>query len=813
MSPGGAGEPALIGREADCRAIDALLDAARSGRGAALLLRGEAGIGKTALLGYAVGRARGMTVLAARGIESESEIPFSGLSELLRPLLDRLEMLPARQAAALASALAIGPPVGGDRFAIAAATLSLLASASTSGPLLVVVDDLHWLDTSSAEAVLFAARRLDAEPAALLFAARDEVSARFGDVAIPERRIAGLDRTASLALLAAAGAGRIAADVAERLVRETRGNPLALVEIPRLVSEGQLAGSDDLEAPVPVGERIEQAFSCRIAGLPGETRRALVVAAASDSRELDVILRAVRELGLRAQALEPAEAAGLVAIGDLELEFRHPLVRSCVYYTAPAARLRAAHAALARALSRRGDELADRRAWHLAAAALEPDEEVAAALESAAVSALRRSGYPAAARTFERAARLSPDAHARARRLFAAAQAWHLANRSERAIGLLEDAASLAGEPLLRAEIQHLRARIDIWRGPALDAFRLLCAEADRLETLAPDRAASMLADATLSAITGGELARAVQAARRAHAIAGPLGGAMEVVTALQLGKALILTGDARAGYPLIMRVGELFDAGDPLQAGQAVAECAPALMAVEEYELADRLLGAVISAGRTANALGLLQYCLGAQSELDARVGHWASAYANGFESIDLAREAGQSGQLSYNLARLARVEAAQGREESCRAHAAEALELARTYDFGSAFPFAESALGLLELGLGRLDAAVEHLLSTQELWERAGFREPGRLEWEPDLAEALIRAGRRDEALATLERLEREANLRPAAAEPAGGWSGCTLARAAALRCRGLLAPEDGMEALFDAARGWHARTATPF
>lgn len=805
-------EHVLIGREAECRAIDDLLGMARGGQSATLLLRGEAGIGKTALLGYAARQATDMLALSARGVESESEISFSGLSELVRPLLDRIGSLPAPQAAAIASALAIGPPIAGDRFAVAAAALSLLASAAASGPVLVIIDDLQWLDTSSAEAVLFAARRLDAEPIAMLFAARDESHGQRSGYGVPERRIHGLDRESSLALLRSSTPS-IGQEVAERLFRETGGNPLALVEIPPLIPASQLAGHEPLDAPLRVTERIEQAFAKRIDGLPADAQSALLVSAASESRSVEVIAAALRELGLTTAALETAETAGLVALDGGELAFRHPLVRSCVYYGATSAQLRSSHGALARALEGRGEEAADQRAWHHSASSLEPDETIAQALEDAALRARRRSGYPAAARTFERAARSTPAIEARARRLFQAADAWHLANQSDRAVALLEEAATLTLDPFLRAEVQHLRGRIDSWRGPAIDAYRMLCREADAIETSAPEKAAMMLSDATLAAITGGDLPHAVAAATRAHELALPLGGAIELISALQLGKALILTGQARAGYPLIMRCAELFDPLEPLDHGDEVAQCAPALLAVEEYGVADGLLARVIAAGRQANALGLLTYCLGAQAELDVRTGRWSQAYANGFESVHLAREADRPGQLSYNLARLARLEAALGREEACRAHVSEALELASGLDFGSTFPFAASALGLLELSLGRLDAAIQHLSRTNEHWDRIGLREPGRLEWQADLVEALVRAGRRDEAEPVLDDLERHSGAEPASDPIASAWTGPFLTRAAARRCRGLLAAEGDIDREFQAAFDWHAQTTTPF
>jgi DNA-binding CsgD family transcriptional regulator len=793
---------ALLGREAECAKIDAQLELVRSGWSTSLLLRGEAGIGKTVLLQYASERAADMKVLTARGIGSESEIPFSGLLDLARPILDRLDEIPAPQAAALAGALALGPPVKGDRFTISAATLSLLAAAAAEGPLAVVVDDFQWLDTASAEALLFAARRLDAEPVALLFAIRDGEALSFDTGGLPELRVEGLDREASLSLLRTRFPGRISETVTERLFLETGGNPLALVEVHRLLSPEQLEGREELETPLPACASIERVYARRIAELPEGTQTALLVAAASASPHLEPVLAAQRELGLPADSLEPAESAGLVEISDLQIEFCHPLARSSVYHGASAGSRRTVHRALASAFAA-SDDGAGERAWHLAAASLEPDEEVAQALEEAAAAARRRSGFAAAASAFERAARLTPDGNTRARRLLAAAEACQLANRSERASGLLDEALTLAEDPLLRADIQHLRGSIGAIGRSGRDAFRLLCDEAEKIELIAPERAAMMLADATTGAINGADLLAGVEAARHAHELARPLGGMIELLTALGLGKVLVLSGDAQSGGPLIMRYAELLDESDPLAHGLELAFCTPILMCLEEYAAAEHVISTVIAAARAANALGLLPYCLGAQAELEVRTGRWSSAYANGFESVHLAREAGQEGQLSYNLARLAQLEAAQGREDACRAHVAEGAELAEKHDYAPTFSFIFSALGLLELGLGRPERAIEHLEEIPRFFEKYGaLREPGRLEWRDDLVEAYIRTGRRAEAEGMLDAFEREAE-----------HFGRTRILAVASRCHGLLAEEADVDDCFAAAFRWHERVPGPF
>ncbi len=799
-----SGRRALVGRNAERRLIDDLLRSPRQGRGRALLLRGEAGIGKTALLRYAIGRAKGMCILTAQGAPSESELPFAGLSEVLRPLLDGIERLPPPQSAALAGALAIGPPVEADRLGVSVATLNLLSLAAEAAPVLVAVDDLHWLDPASAEALLFAARRLSGEPVALLFAMREGEAAAVDLSGVPELALAGLDREAALELLSAQAENGLAPGVAERLVGTARGNPLALIEIPTLLSDDQRSGRTALDDPLPAGVGIARAFARRLAALPAAARKALLLAAASDTPRIDTFLYALGELGLEPAALEEAESAGLVTIDDLRISFRHPLLRSSAYSGAPAADRRAVHRALAAAHgASAAEDAVERRARHLAEAALGRDEEVADLLATAAARAAARHAHVVAAQTYERAARLSPEPEGEAERLLAAAGAWHVANRSAEAAAVLESAERLASEPLLRMRIRHLRARIDTWRGPAADAYELLIADAEELRDRDPEEAASMAADAVLSAIVSGDIRGAVAAAERAYELAEPLGGLCGLRAALQLGKALILSGEGSRGRSLVMRCEELLEETSTLEHADELAQCAPALMTIEEFAATDRVLSRTVEAARAANALGLLPYCLGALGELDLRLGRWTSAYANGLASVDLARESGQQGQLSYNLARLARLEAAQGREGECREHAAEALALAETLGFGSTFPFARAALGLLELGLGNPAAAIAHLEETRRWTDDVmGMYEPYRVEWMPDLVEAYVHSGRLDDAADLAGELERRA-----------GRSIASWPRAAAARCRGLVSGDSELEEHFESAREWHDRTPTPF
>src|SRR5215472_337478 len=452
----------LLGREFEIAHIDRLLAEAREGRSGALVLSGEPGIGKTALLDYAADRAKGMTVLAARGIESEAELPFAALADLLRPVMGLIERIPEAQAAALEAALALGPPAAGDGFTVCAGVLSVLAAAADA-PALVLIDDAQSVDRSSMQAVLFAARRLDAEGVALFVARRHGSDMDMSGLA--ELDVSGLDREAALALLERSG--RVSTAVADELIASSGANPLALIEVPSLLTDAQLAGTEPMDAPMPTGDALERAFMQRVAKLPNQTQRALVVAAASGSSDLDEIVAAVERADLEADALDAAELAGLTVVDGSRFAFAHPLLRSAVYHGATALTRRAAHEALAGG----SDE---RRPWHLAAAASQPDASLADALERSASSASRRGGHAEAAAALETAARLAEDDDGRARLLRdAAEEAWR-AGQSTRALGLLDDALVQASDPGVVARLQHLYGVIEMWNGSPLAASERL---------------------------------------------------------------------------------------------------------------------------------------------------------------------------------------------------------------------------------------------------------------------------------------------------------------------------------------------------
>src|SRR4051794_1391298 len=386
----------LLGRDDERLALDRLLAQARDGRSGVLALVGEPGIGKTALLEYAASGADGMRVLRARGVESEAEVPFAGLAELLGPALARLDRIPSRQADALAGALALGPPAASDRFAVGAATLSLLSAFADEAPVALVVDDAHLLDGSSAGALLFAARRLVADPIALILAVREGEPSLLDGADLRVLHVPGLARREASVLLEPEG---LHGDALERLYRATAGNPLALLE---LASEAPRLTALPDEAPLPISTRIAGAFARRFGLLPDSARRVLVVAAAGDGGDLAVIGAAASRVGLDLSALAPAEEAGLVTIDDQRLAFSHPLARSAVYADAPPPERRAAHAALAAVLP---DRDADRRAWHPAAARGGPDEAAPSALAPAGGGAPGRGAGARGARGVARGAR------------------------------------------------------------------------------------------------------------------------------------------------------------------------------------------------------------------------------------------------------------------------------------------------------------------------------------------------------------------------------------------------------------------------
>ena len=556
-------EPALLNRETERAMLDGLLEDLRSGRGRALVVRGEAGVGKSALLEYVAGAAADMRVARAVGVESEMELAFASVHQLCAPLLDRLEVLPGPQRDALEIAFGLRAGTAPDRFLIGLAVLTLLSEMAEERPLLCVIDDAQWLDKASAQVLAFAARRLLAEPVGLIFAAR-EPGEQFRGLADLEVR--GLADQEARALLRSAARFRLDERVQDRILAEADGNPLALLELPHGLDPAQLAGGFGLVGARAVPARIEEGFGRRLAALPADTRSLLLVAAAEPTGDPVLVWRAAERLGIPASAAEAARADGLLQIGT-RVRFRHPLVRSAVYSAASPQERRAAHRALAEVTDRDRDP--DRRAWHLAAAAPGPDEQVAAELERSAGRAQARGGMAAAAAFLQRAAELTREPAPRSERALAAAQASIQAGALDTAAQLLNIALAGPLDEFQSARADWLHGQIAFASGPGSDAPVLLLKAAKRLEPLSLDLARQTYVDAWQAGVFAGYLAGAgdlVEVSRAARALPPPAHPPRPVDLLLD-GLALMITDGPAAAAPVLRQATTAFASADiPVQ-------------------------------------------------------------------------------------------------------------------------------------------------------------------------------------------------------------------------------------------------------
>jgi DNA-binding CsgD family transcriptional regulator len=550
----------LRGRGREAGVLTGLLTAVRAGESRVLVVRGEAGVGKTALLDYLAGQAQGCRVVRVAGVQSEMEFAFAGLHQLCGPMLGWLDRLPASQRDALRTVfgLSAGPPP--DRFLVALAVLSLLSEAAAEQPLVCVVDDEQWLDQASAQALGFAARRLAADPVALVFAAREPGEELAG---LPELTVEGLAERDARALLDSALTGPLDARVRDQILAESGGNPLALLELPRGMTPAELAGGFGLLGAGSVAGRIEDSFRRRLEALPAETRRLLLLAAADPSGDASLVWRTTERLGLTVQATVPAVEAGLAEFGP-SVRFRHPLVRSVVYRSASLGQRHEVHRTLAEATDPAADP--DRRAWHRAQAAPGPDEEVAAELERSAGRAQARGGLAAAAAFHEHAARLTVDPARRGHRTLAAAQANLLTGAFDKALGLLVMAEAGPLDELQAARVELLRAQVAFSSGQGSDAPPLLLKAARRLEPVDLRLAREAFMSAWGAAQFAGYLAPAGaglrEVSRAARAVPAPADPPRWIDLLLD-GVALTGTDGHAAAAPVLRRAAAAFDSPD----------------------------------------------------------------------------------------------------------------------------------------------------------------------------------------------------------------------------------------------------------
>ena len=785
----------LVGRGPQRAAIDrALTDAAR-GRCTIIALTGPPGIGKTALLGYAAERAQGMTVLRARGIESEAEIPFASLLELLRPALALLGQLAAPQAAALEQAFALRPGRPQDRFAVGAATLGLLAASAEDRPLLLLLDDIQWFDAPSSEALRFALRRLDADRLAAILALRAGHRSLLDGTEIESSLLEGLT---------AAEARLLRADLPEaatrRLTAATGGNPLALLELAPDPDELALAPEG---APMLVSTRLSASYLRRAAALAQDTRRCLLLVATSDRGDLQLLARAARLIGVDLETLPAAEAAGLVTVTAGRVEFQHPLIRSAVYSDAGADARRQAHRALAAVLP---DSELDRRAWHLAAAAAGTDNRAATALEHAARHSLARGAYATAAAAFERAARLTDELpRGAALRIAAAEAAWDAGNGDE-AQRLLDEVRAGGNSPAsTRLAAERLAGRIATNRGPVMRGHAILAAAAELAadDANAGEDAIAMLADAAVACFMACEIAELSAIATRCETIL-PSGAspAARIRAATITGTERVLVGDAAVGARSLREAVAIAEASpEVLDDAALLPWLAIGPLFLRESETGRAQLGLVLGAARERAAIGALPFVLGLVARDQTTSDRWRLGEATYREAITLARESDQRTCLALSLAGLAWLQARQGRERECRTHAAEAAALAEALGTRLHALWALTALGELELALGRPEAALEQFERQRALAEAVTVRDVD-LWPAAEMVEAQLQLGRDANAR------ELTAEFRAAAEAKGQPWA---LARA--LRCEALTAPNNAFTELFETSLRFSRQTPDVF
>jgi DNA-binding CsgD family transcriptional regulator len=492
------GTPVLLGRHRECATLDAGLAALRIGQSQALVLRGEAGVGKTALLNYLVARAAGCQVVSAAGVQNEMELAFSGLHQVCAPMLGRVDRLPSPQADALLTAFGMSCGDPPDRFLVSLAALGLLAECAQDRPLICVIDDAQWLDRASLQALAFIGRRLVAESVALVFSTRgSDDEDELAD--LPRLFVEGLPTDEACTLLRSALLGPVDDRVLDRIVAETRGNPLALLELPRGFTQAELSAGFAMQGPRPLSERIEESYRRRLEPLDPQTRQLLLAAAAEPLGDPVLLWRAAARLGIGVAHAGPASSAGLLEMGT-RVRFPHPLLRSAIYWAASAEQRRTVHRALAEATDVDGDP--DRSAWHRAQAAALPDEDIAVELERSADRAQARGGRAAAAAFLERAAELTPDPARRAGRALTAARAAHQAGEPETALRLLSIAAAGPLDHPLSAQVDELRAQIALATNGGSDAVAPFLRAAAQFQCFDTTRARDNYLDAMAAAMS-----------------------------------------------------------------------------------------------------------------------------------------------------------------------------------------------------------------------------------------------------------------------------------------------------------------------
>ena len=735
-----------MGRVGERKTFDRLLTHIRDGRSASLVLRGEAGVGKTTLLHYCARQASGIRVLHIAGVEAEMELPFAALHQFCSPMLDRLGKLPDPQQKALSVALGVSSGQPADRFLVGLAVLGLLSATAEERPLLCLVEDAQWLDTATSQILGFVGRRLLAESVGLVFAVRTPHQTGHFD-GLPDLPLTGLDDETARALLGRAVQGRMDSRVRDRIIAETRGNPLALLELPMQTSAAELAGGFEQPIPADVPRRIQDQYARRVQSLPKPTQRLMLLAAADPAGDATLVWRAAHRLKIGNDALGPAQAAELLEIGA-QVRFRHPLVRSAVYRAASPAERRRAHEALASVSDSELD--ADRRAWHRALAAPGLDATVAAALELSAGRAQTRGGLASAAVFLERAAALTADPAQRARRSLAAAQAQHAAGAPEVALALLAAAQAGSLTALQRAEAEVLRAEIAFTTNRGSEAPPLLLSAARQLESLDIRVSRETYLDALTAAqfagpLTPGVVRQVASAARGAPAASTP-----RAPDLLLDGLAVMVTEGHGTAAPLLQLALRGFRDGDIAVNGGfrwlwLAQEAAQELWDHDAWlELANRQLQLV----RDAGALAVLPLAFSAMIVVQTYAGELAAA-ASFIDEVTIATEATGSHLAPYGALILA---AWRGLESELVPLVESTLAEVVPRGEGIGVTTCHWVTALLRNGLCHYEKALAAA--------RLAIESPPQMNWPrnvtlPELIEAATRSGHPAEARNALEQL----------------------------------------------------------
>ena len=735
----------FLDRTSEREVLAGLLAQVREGQSAVLVIRGEAGIGKTALLRHVARHASGFRVAQAAGVEAEMELPFSGIHQLCAPMLDQLDALPQLQQNALNVALGLAPGDVPDRFLVGLAVLGLLSAAAEERPLLCLVEDAHWLDAASGLILGFVARRLQADSVAIVAAIR-EPNNRHDFDGLPELRLGGLAKEDARTLLMSAVPGRIDDRVRDRIVAETRGNPLALLDLPGSMSAAELAGGFELLPATDLPRHLEDQYHQRAGELPEPTQRLLLLAAAEPLGDATLIWRAAQALGIDRSALAPAEDAQLVEIGA-RVRFRHPLVRSAVYRAAAPSERRDAHRALAETTDPETDP--DRRAWHRAHAAVGVDEAVAAELERSADRARSRGGAAAAAAFLARAAELTPDPAERGRRALAAAQAKFDAAAADAALDLLAVAELAPLDEFQRAWLERLRAEITFARTRGSDAPALLLDAARRLEPLDAAMARETHLEAMAAAMFAGRLGDGPGVSETAEAAhAAPAAEQPRAIDLLLDGLATRFTEGYSAGLPPLRRALDEFRGVEELTERDVRWLWLGCRLAQDLWD--DELWYVLATRGlrvaRETGALSVLPIAATYRAALHVHAGEFGAASALIAEADAITQATGMA-PLKYASLMMA----------AWRGNEAEGLELIEAARLegtargeGMGLRVLEWATALLYNGRGRYGEALE---AAQRGCEQDDV---GLFGWSlVELIEAGVRSGATDASSAALDRL----------------------------------------------------------